>query len=88
MTGGVGGIEEFDFGTVLAQGQVLRHEFTLTNPTNQPMRVLKATALTPCCSEVGPISSATIAPGGHREIPAVLRIRSDRTGQKRNALGS
>ena len=34
--------EEHDLGVVLAEGQTLRHEFTLENPTDRPVRLLRA----------------------------------------------
>lgn len=67
-SGGATAIEDHDFGPVLARGQVLRHHFTFTNTTKRPIRLTGATAMTPCCSHIGPISEETIAPGGHCPI--------------------
>lgn len=72
---------EFDFGPILAHGQELRHDFPLTNPTAHPIQLLKAEALTPCCSAVGPIPRS-IPPGGTAKIPVMLRP-GFQTGQKR-----
>ena len=64
--------QEFDLGPVLARGQEIRHEFTLTNPTDRPVRLLRATAFTPCCSAVGPLPRS-IPPGGTVKVPVVYR---------------
>ena len=77
------GIEEYDFGPVLARGQTLRHQFTFTNSTNQPIRLTGATATTPCCSEVGPLPKAAIPPGGQCPIPVALKTVADHPEKKR-----
>ncbi len=59
---------EHDFGLVLAGRKVLRHEFVLSNPTNRPVRLLRAEARTPCCSKIGPLPES-IAPGGKVKVP-------------------
>ncbi len=63
---------EHDFGTVLATGQDLHHEFELHNPGPRPIRLVSAEALTPCCSSVGPLPP-TIEPGGTARLPVVLQ---------------
>ncbi len=50
----------------------MRHEFTLTNPTNRPIRVLKAEALNPCGSAVGSVPEA-VPPLGEAKLPVVFR---------------
>ena len=66
--------EEFDFGPVLARGQTLHHEFTFTNSTKRPVHLTGATATTPCCSEIGPLSKEAIPPGGRCLIPVALKV--------------
>lgn len=63
---------EHDFGPVLAGKKVLRHEFTLSNPTDRPVRLLSAEARTPCCSTIGPLPES-ISPGGQVKVPVALR---------------
>src|SRR5688572_4247860 len=58
---------EHDFGTVLARGQTLRHDFLLSNPTTRAMRLVKAMSFAPCCSEIGPLPEA-IPPGGEAKV--------------------
>jgi hypothetical protein len=55
--------QEHDFGVVLADAQLLRHEFTLENSSGKPIQVLRAAALRPCCSAIGPLPQ-TIPPNG------------------------
>ncbi|CAN5901197.1 hypothetical protein BH23PLA1_BH23PLA1_27500 [soil metagenome] len=62
----------FDFGTTLSRGQELRHEFTLINPTDRSIRLLKAESLMPCCSAVGPFPE-TIRPDDSVELPVLFR---------------
>lgn len=71
----------FDFGPVLARGQTLRHEFTLTNPSGRPLKVLVVEALTPCCSTVES-APATIPPGGSARLAVTLNP-GFRSGRKR-----
>jgi len=75
--------EEFNFGPVLARGQVLRHSFTFTNTSHHQIRLTEATAFAPCCSEVGPVSTEPIPPGGQRRIPAVLKFSTEKAEEKR-----
>jgi len=63
----------FDFGSVLSRGQTLNHEFVLRNPTDRTIKLLKAEALTPCCSAVGPLPPS-IPPGGEVKVPTVLSL--------------
>jgi hypothetical protein len=63
---------EFDFGPILARGQTLRHIFTLTNPTERPIRLLKAMVYTPCCSAVEELPR-TIPSGGEVKVPVILK---------------
>ena len=71
----------FDFGPVLARGQTLRHEFTLSNPSNRPIRVLGAEAMTPCCSAVESIPDA-IPPQSSAKLSVTLKP-GFRSGRKR-----
>ncbi len=82
--GGGTHFEEFDFGPILARGQTLHHEFTFTNSTKRPIRLTGATASTPCCSQIGPLSREAIPPGGRCPIPVVLKVApSIQTEKKR-----
>ena len=65
-------VQEHDFGTVLAQGQTLQHKFLLKNATKTPIRLVRGTALTPCCSAIGPLPES-IPPQGVQEIPVTLK---------------
>lgn len=64
--------QEFDLGPTLSHGQTLRHEFTLTNGTNQPVRLMSSMAQTPCCSTIGPLPDS-VPPHGVVKIPVVFR---------------
>jgi hypothetical protein len=81
--GGSRGIEEHDFGPTLARGQRLHHQFTFTNSTNRPIRLISARPTTPCCSEVGPLPKESIPPGGQCSIPVVLKVLSHQLETKR-----
>ena len=65
------GTQELNLGSVLAHGQILRHEFTLTNPSDRPIRILKASSSLPCCSSIGPLPR-TIPPRGEVKVPVVF----------------
>ena len=58
-----------DLGPLLARGQTLTHEFSLTNPSTRPIRILRIEALTPCCSTIKERPDV-IAPGGS----GILRV--------------
>jgi hypothetical protein len=81
--GAAPGIVEHNFGAVLARGQSLKHQFTFTNSTDRPIRLTGASATTPCCSGVGPISGEPIPPGGQCAIPVVLKAVADNVEEKR-----
>jgi type II secretory pathway pseudopilin PulG len=74
-------VAEFDFGPVLARGQTLYHNFPLVNPTPNPIRLLKAEALAPCCSAVGPLPGS-ISPTGQVSLPTMLKL-GRQSGRKR-----
>jgi hypothetical protein len=61
-----------DFGTVISEDQTLRHEFTIRNPSDRAIRLIRGRALTPCCSSIGPLPES-IPPNGDAKILAVLR---------------
>jgi len=61
-----------DFGSVLATGQTLRHEFVFKNSGDQPIRLLRATAFTPCCSAIGPVPES-IPPEGEARVRVSFR---------------
>ena len=67
--------QEINLGSVLAHGQILRHEFTLTNPSDQPTRILRASSSFPCCSSIGPLPG-TIPPRGEVRIPVVVKTEN------------
>lgn len=58
----------WDFGTILATGQTLRHEFVVANRSQSPVNLREARAFTPCCSSIGPIPSV-IEPNGEVKVP-------------------
>lgn len=66
------GAQEFDFGAVFAGNQTLRHDFLLRNPTAGRVRLLKATALVPCCSGVEAIPES-IPPRGEAIVRVFLK---------------
>jgi hypothetical protein len=57
---------------VFADDQILRHEFTIQNASDRPMRLIRATALTPCCSSLGQLPEA-IPPKGAARISATFQ---------------
>jgi hypothetical protein len=67
--------QEFDFGTVLTSGRTLRHAFSLSNPSDRPLRLLKAASSIPCCSAVGPLAR-TIPPGGEVQVPIIVKTEN------------
>jgi hypothetical protein len=67
--------QELNLGPVLAHGQVLRHEFALTNPSDRPIRLLKASSSFPCCSSIGPLPG-TIPPRGEVKVPVVVKTEN------------
>lgn len=64
-----------DFGLVVGKGQVLRREFNLRNPSDKPLHVLGAAALSPCCSRIG-TPSKLVPPAGEIRIPVELNLGS------------
>jgi hypothetical protein len=76
--------QEFDFGSVLAHGQNLRHDFMLTNPSNDSIRVRGTRAWTPCCSALEDVPPS-LPPNGEVKATAVLRVGLQ-TGRKRVAF--
>ena len=77
------GYEEYGFGPVLTRGQTLRHEFTFSNNSKQPIRLIRAAASTPCCSAIGPLPTNAIPPGGRCQIPAILKVLTNQEEKKR-----
>ena len=63
---------EFDFGTILAHGQTLRHEFTLTNPSEKSVRLLALRSYTPCCSAVESLPEL-ILPRGEAKVAVLFK---------------
>lgn len=70
-----------DFGTVLAHDQTLRHDFTITNPTDTPIRVLRSAALTPCCSSIDAVPES-IQPAGEANVSVSMKAGRS-SGRKR-----
>jgi hypothetical protein len=90
--------EVFDFGPILAHGQTLRHQFTLTNPTDKPIRLLQATCFMPCCSAIESLPKF-IPPHGDSKVSVVFKpghqsghkavrfaVQTDSTDQPTRAL--
>lgn len=63
--------QEFDFGVMLSSGQTLKHVFSLSNPTNHPIQLVKAVTFTPCCAAIGPLPGL-IPPGKAVHVPVEL----------------
>lgn len=61
-----------DFGPVLANDQVLHHDFRIKNISNRSVRLERAVAHSPCCSAVGPIPEV-IPPGESAKLPTSFR---------------
>ncbi|MGC8638373.1 MAG: DUF1573 domain-containing protein [Isosphaeraceae bacterium] len=70
--GNVSSAQVHDLGVIFAQGQTLRHEFTLKNESKRPLRLIGAAALTPCCSSVGPLPGS-IPPAGEVKVPVSFK---------------
>jgi hypothetical protein len=70
----------FDFGPVLARGQELRHVFTLTNLTKEPVRLLSSFSYAPCCSAVEKLPQ-TIQAAGAADVTVLLKA-GHQTGPK------
>ncbi len=66
------GVQEHDFGTILASDQTLHHDFIIKNPSDRPIRLLRGMALTPCCSSIGPLPEP-VPPHGQSKIPVTLK---------------
>ena len=73
-----------DFGTILSHGQTLHHEFELENKSDQPLALFGASAMTPCCSSIGPLPNE-IPPRGRVSIPVEYKP-GQRTGPGRVAF--
>jgi hypothetical protein len=61
-----------DFGVIIDEGQTLSHSFRLSNPTANPIRILKAEALSPCCSSIGVLPERIPA---HGEVTVPVRLK-------------
>ena len=70
--GNVSSAQVHDLGVIFAQGQTLRHEFTLKNESKRPLRLIGAAALTPCCSSIGPLPGS-IPPTGEVKVPVSFK---------------
>ncbi len=64
--------QQFDFGPVLINGDPLRHEFVIDNPTGDTIQIVRSTALTPCCSSIENYPEA-IPPFGKVVIPVAFK---------------
>jgi hypothetical protein len=64
---------DYDFGTVLSNGQTVKHIFTVTNSTDIAVRLGHGVALRPCCSTIGPLPDG-IPPHGKVEIPVSFKV--------------
>ncbi len=68
----LGADQVFDSGPILARGQIFRHEFTLANPSDRPLRLLRGSSSTPCCSAVDSMPRS-IAPHSTGRIGVFLK---------------
>ncbi len=62
----------FHLGAMIADDQTLRHTFVLANPWDRDVRILQASALSPCCSTIDP--TATMIPR-HSNLPVPVTFR-------------
>ena len=64
---------DFDFGTVVASGQILKHEFGWENPTEKTAKIVSSTVNVPCCSHLGTLPESVPA---HSSVlvPAFLQV--------------
>jgi hypothetical protein len=65
-----GGIH--DFGTVLAHGQTLHHEFTLKNDSDRPLKILEMRPFMPCCSGMD-TQADRVSPGATIRLPVFFK---------------
>ena len=65
---------EHDFGTILSNGQELRHTFRLKNPTDRPIALRNQIAYKPCCSAITSLPKS-ILPRGEAEVSLALNSR-------------
>ena len=63
---------DFDFGTVLARGQDLKHEFRWVNRGDRPLKVVGSKVNVPCCSRLGELPGL-IPPGGSAVVAVFLK---------------
>ena len=73
---------EHDLGALLAENQVILHRFTIRNQGATSVRLVRATALTPCCSAVEDFAPGPLAPGGSAQLAVSFRP-GRQTGWKR-----
>jgi len=64
--------EDFDFGTVLARDQTLKHEFRLVNSGERPLKLIGSKVNVPCCSSVGQLPGP-IPPGASAVVAVFLK---------------
>jgi hypothetical protein len=62
-----------DLGHQLAEGQTIRHAFSITNPGTNPVKLLSSQASVPCCSAVEPFTVSEIGSGGSASVDVVFR---------------
>jgi hypothetical protein len=74
-------VQEHDLGVIFAEGQGLRHDFAIKNPTDRVIRLISGKASTPCCSSIGPLPDS-IPPQGEARIPVVFKAGNE-SGLKR-----
>ena len=88
------GERRFDFGPVVGDPtRGLSHEFTLTNRTKEPVKIVRVTNGMPCCGEVEPITETELPPGQSLGVKVTIRpskigplrhwvaVTTDRVGQ-------
>ncbi len=70
----------YDIGPIVARDQILRHDFTLTNYSDKPLRILGGMSDAPCCSGVESLPDS-IPPGAGARVSVFLKP-GNQTGQK------
>ena len=61
-----------DFGTRFSQNQLLTHEFTISNDSDYPVRILNVETYIPCCSTIGAMPDV-IAARAKLRVPVTFK---------------
>ena len=65
----------FHFGSVVGRTNLkLPHDYTITNRSDRPFKILRSINAKPCCGEVEPIAPKILAPGESITLKVTVRI--------------